>query len=191
MTYKPRPIDTAHVAFTPEILQLIERLAENAHDLWASKRLEEGWTLGPKKDGDLKQTPLLVPYAELPESEEEYARELALATLKAIIALGRGVRAHCADQVADESTLWSRPRDSSSNWISSAGTHTTRPSFQPATGLPARLCARSASSTACCTATSTASVSARNSLSSPSDSGWFMVTPMFRAEYDSTALCSE
>jgi hypothetical protein len=88
MTYTPRPIDTASVELTPEVLELTERLAENAHDIWASKRLHEGWTIGPKKDGDLKQTPLLVPYDELPESEKEYDRELALSTLKAILALG-------------------------------------------------------------------------------------------------------
>jgi RyR domain len=88
MSYQPRPIDVAHVALTEEILKLIERLAENAHDVWAAKRMTEGWTLGPKKDSDLKQTPLLVPYAELPESEKEYDRDLALTTLKAIFALG-------------------------------------------------------------------------------------------------------
>lgn len=88
MTYQPRPIDTSRVTLTEELDKLIERLAENAHDVWAAKRLAEGWTLGPKKDGDLKQTPLLVPYAELPDSEKLYDRELALATLKAIVALG-------------------------------------------------------------------------------------------------------
>ncbi len=88
MNYEPRPIDIAHVTLSPETLQLTERLAENAHDVWAAKRLAEGWTLGPKKDGDLKQTPLLVPYSELPDSEKQYDRDLALSTLKAILALG-------------------------------------------------------------------------------------------------------
>jgi RyR domain len=88
MSYQPRPIDVAHVALTPEILKLTEQLAENAHDVWSAKRFAEGWTLGPKKDSDLKQTPLLVPYAELPESEKQYDRDLTLATLKAILALG-------------------------------------------------------------------------------------------------------
>ena len=88
MTYEPRPIDTSHVTLTLEILQLTERLAENAHDLWAVKRLAEGWTYGPEKRGDIKQTPLLVPYTELPETEKQYDRDLAMETLKAILALG-------------------------------------------------------------------------------------------------------
>jgi hypothetical protein len=88
MPYKPRPIDVAHVKLTPEIRRLTERLARNAHDVWGAKRLAEGWTFGPKKDGDLKQTPLLVPYSKLPESEKQYDRDLAMATLKATLALG-------------------------------------------------------------------------------------------------------
>jgi hypothetical protein len=88
MTYKPRPIDTSHVTLTPEVRELTEQLAENAHDVWAVKRKAEGWTYGPKKDGDLKQTPLLVPYDKLPDSEKQYDRDLALETLKAILALG-------------------------------------------------------------------------------------------------------
>jgi hypothetical protein len=49
LIYEPRPINTSHVTLTPDILQLTERLAENAHDLWAVKRLAEGWTYGPEK----------------------------------------------------------------------------------------------------------------------------------------------
>lgn len=88
MTYEPRPIDTEGVEIAPEILELTERLAEHAHDLWAARRLAEGWTFGPEKRGDVKQTPLLVPYDQLPESEKQYDRDLAMETLKAILALG-------------------------------------------------------------------------------------------------------
>ena len=88
MTYEPRPIDTSQIELTPQILQLTERLAENAHDLWAVKRLAEGWTYRPEKRGDIQQTPLLVPYAELSETEKQYDRDLAMETLKAVLALG-------------------------------------------------------------------------------------------------------
>jgi ryanodine receptor 2 len=88
MTFKPDLIATSHIKLTPELLQLIERLAENAHNVWAASRMADGWALGPKQDGDAKKTPLLVPYSDLPESEKEYDRELATATLKAVLALG-------------------------------------------------------------------------------------------------------
>lgn len=87
-TYEPRPIDTAKVELSGELLQLTEQLAENAHDNWARRRLSEGWTWGPVRDDAAKKHPDLVPYDDLPESEKHYDRDTAMETLKAIIALG-------------------------------------------------------------------------------------------------------
>jgi ryanodine receptor 2 len=88
MNYKPEPIDTSHVALPAEVLELRERLAAHAHDVWARQRLKEGWTHGPHRDDKAKKHPCLVPYDELPETEKEYDRSAALETLKLIIALG-------------------------------------------------------------------------------------------------------
>jgi hypothetical protein len=86
--YKPQPIDTSDVQLDEEILELTERLAENAHDIWARRRLAEGWRYGPQRDEVRKEHPSLVPYEDLPESEKEYDRSAALETLKAMLALG-------------------------------------------------------------------------------------------------------
>jgi hypothetical protein len=88
LTYKPQPIDTSEVQLDGEILELTERLAENAHDIWAQRRIAEGWTKGSKRDEVTKEHPSLVPYKDLPESEKEYDRSAALETLKAMLALG-------------------------------------------------------------------------------------------------------
>jgi hypothetical protein len=88
MHYEPAPLDTSSITLSPELQALTERLAENAHDLWAAQRLAEGWTYGRRRDDAKKQHPCLVPYAELPDSEKEYDRLAALGTLKAILALG-------------------------------------------------------------------------------------------------------
>ena len=88
MSYEPQPIDTSSVSLTPEVLDLRELLAENAHDHWALQRMADGWTYGPQRDDDQKRHPCLVPYEELPESEKEYDRNAAIETLKAILALG-------------------------------------------------------------------------------------------------------
>jgi hypothetical protein len=88
LTYEPQPIDTSAVNLSPEILQLTERLAEHAHDVWGRKRLAEGWTCGSKRDDAKKEHPCLVPYADLPETEKDYDRGAAMETLKAILALG-------------------------------------------------------------------------------------------------------
>ena len=88
MLYDPQPIDTSSVTLNPEIYQLTERLAEHAHDLWAGRRLAEGWTYGPQRDDAAKRHPCLVPYDQLPNSEKQYDRAVAMGTLKAILALG-------------------------------------------------------------------------------------------------------
>ena len=45
--YQPIPVDTS-ITPIPEYLQdLTEKLAENVHENWAKKRLEEGWRYGP------------------------------------------------------------------------------------------------------------------------------------------------
>ena len=88
MTYQPKPIDTSRVKLGDDLLELTERLAENAHDVWARRRLSEGWTWGPKRDDAAKKHPDLVPYVDLPDSEKQYDRSAAMETLKAIVALG-------------------------------------------------------------------------------------------------------
>lgn len=86
--YTPNPINTENIVLDEELLKLAELLAENVHDVWAVGRISEGWTYGEHRDDVKKQTPCLVPYSDLPESEKEYDRNTALSTIKAIIALG-------------------------------------------------------------------------------------------------------
>ena len=86
--YKPKPIDTSHVQLSDDLLELMELLAENAHDTWAKQRMEEGWTYGPERDDKGRKNPDLISYSDLPASEKEYDRKMAMETLKAIISLG-------------------------------------------------------------------------------------------------------
>jgi hypothetical protein len=86
--YNPNPIDTSTIALSGDLLELTEKLAENAHDHWARLRMAEGWTWGEQRNEAEKQHPDLIPYEALPDSEKEYDRNAAMETLKAIIALG-------------------------------------------------------------------------------------------------------
>jgi hypothetical protein len=88
MDYEPRPINTNGVVLPEELLSLLETLAENNHDVWASGRLDQGWRLGQERNDNLKTHPDLLPYGVLPEGEKELDRNTVLETLKAIIALG-------------------------------------------------------------------------------------------------------
>ncbi|MCX7097039.1 MAG: RyR domain-containing protein [Methylococcales bacterium] len=86
--YLPQPIDTSAVSLSPDILQLTEQLAENAHNQWAQQRLQSGWRYGVTRDDAHKTHPCLISYDQLPESEKDYDRNTAMESLKAIVALG-------------------------------------------------------------------------------------------------------
>jgi RyR domain len=93
-TYTPKTIDTSHVSLGSALEELVEKLAQNNHDHWARKRIEEGWCYGATRNDKEKEHPDLVPYDQLPESEKEYDRKTVVEALKAIIALGYEVRKH-------------------------------------------------------------------------------------------------
>lgn len=90
--YEPRPLDTSGVKLPDEMKNLIERLAENAHDIWALQRMKDGWTYGNRRDDNEKKHPCLLPYNDLPENEKEYDRLLAVETLKTILVIGYDIK---------------------------------------------------------------------------------------------------
>lgn len=87
-TYRPKLIDLEHTELPIDLDELREAIAENAHDTWALERQSEGWTYGLKRDDSRLETPDMVPYAQLPESEKQYDRIMAEDTLKLLTALG-------------------------------------------------------------------------------------------------------
>lgn len=87
-TYTPSTLNTRDIELPKELDELIELMAINVHDVWAQKRISEGWTYGEKRDDILKKHPCLVPYGELPDLEREYDRQTAVQTLKLILKLG-------------------------------------------------------------------------------------------------------
>ena len=88
MNYQPNPVDTTGVILPEELTRLSEVIAENVHEVWASNRIAEGWTWGPKRDDEHKTHPSLIPYEELPEVEKQYDRDTAVGTLKLVMKLG-------------------------------------------------------------------------------------------------------
>ena len=86
--YNPQPIDLSKVELPEELDELREALAENAHDVWAVERIAQGWSYGEKRDDDKKETPCMVPYSQLPESEKKFDRDMAESSLKLVKAVG-------------------------------------------------------------------------------------------------------
>ncbi len=90
--YEPYPIRLDDVTLDEELTELQEAIAENAHEVWAKTRTELGWTYGLERSDDKKETPDMVPYCNLPESEKLYDREMAMQTLKLVKKLGFEIR---------------------------------------------------------------------------------------------------
>lgn len=84
-------VDPSNVELDPGLAALHDVLAAHVHDAWVSLRLADGWVYGPVRDDELKRHPCLVSYDALPDSEKAYDREIALATLKAVVALGYAI----------------------------------------------------------------------------------------------------
>lgn len=87
-TYIPNPIDTSDVTLSPELVKLANLLSANVHDIWGVARIQEGWTYGPTRDDARKETPCMVPFEELSDSEKAYDLNTAFETLKVLKVLG-------------------------------------------------------------------------------------------------------
>ena len=80
--YIPRPIDTSGTVVPDSLAELSEKLATNAHDVWAAKRMGEGWRFGPHRDDAKKKNPCLMPYDQLPTSEQEFDMSMVTETIR-------------------------------------------------------------------------------------------------------------
>ena len=86
--YNPKPMCLDTIVLTKDLERLVEQLAMNVHEVWASSRISQGWVYGEQRDDEKKTHPCLVPYEELPEEEKEYDRNTAISTLKFIMKIG-------------------------------------------------------------------------------------------------------
>ena len=108
LEYIPHPIDVSGVELDDDLMELTEAIAENAHEVWAYKRRNEGWHYGPKRDDILLQHPDMVPYCELTEGEKYYDRDMAMNTIRLVKKLGFNISrrytaycSHCGEFVAN------------------------------------------------------------------------------------------
>ncbi|XP_061823093.1 ryanodine receptor 2 isoform X9 [Nerophis lumbriciformis] len=94
--YKPAPLDLGHIKLTSTQEAMVDKLAENAHNVWARDRIRQGWTYGIQQDVKNRRNPRLVPYSLLDgrtkKSNKDSLRE-AVRTL-----LGYGYNLEAPDQ---------------------------------------------------------------------------------------------
>ena len=94
-------IDTPHGPYTPQVpsredlalaaallSDAVEAIAAVNHDVWAAKRIAEGWRYGAQRDEGGKLRPDLVAYEHLSEGEKDYDRETAQVVVAELLRRG-------------------------------------------------------------------------------------------------------
>ncbi|KAJ3591316.1 hypothetical protein NHX12_009262, partial [Muraenolepis orangiensis] len=89
--YKPAPLDLNYVKLTPNQNTLVERLAENGHNVWARDRVRQGWTYSIVQDIFNKRNPRLVPYNLLDEKTKKTNRDTVCAAVRTLIGYGYNI----------------------------------------------------------------------------------------------------
>ncbi|KTF91196.1 hypothetical protein cypCar_00000226 [Cyprinus carpio] len=86
--YKPTPLDLSDVKMTPGQEVLVDKLAENAHNVWAKDRIKQGWTYGIQQDLKNRRNPRLVPYALLDERTKKSNRDSLREAIRTLVGYG-------------------------------------------------------------------------------------------------------
>ncbi|XP_069698288.1 ryanodine receptor isoform X7 [Periplaneta americana] len=86
--FVPTPVDTSTITLPSYVESIRDRLAENIHEMWAMNKIEAGWQYGERRDDIRKVYPCLIQFERLPPAEKRYDSQLAVQTLKTILALG-------------------------------------------------------------------------------------------------------
>ncbi|XP_076069948.1 ryanodine receptor isoform X2 [Oratosquilla oratoria] len=91
--YNPQPVDMTNLTLSREMQNMAERLAENAHDIWAKRKKGEFESCG------LGIHPQMVPYDMLTEKEKRKDRLRSIELLKYLQFMGyRLTRAHAGGE---------------------------------------------------------------------------------------------
>uniref|UniRef100_A0A669DCL0 Ryanodine receptor 3 n=1 Tax=Oreochromis niloticus TaxID=8128 RepID=A0A669DCL0_ORENI len=86
--YKPAPLDLSDVRLNAGQEVLVDKLAENAHNVWAKDRIKQGWTYGIQQDLKSRRNPRLVPYALLDERTKKSNRDSLREAIRTMVGYG-------------------------------------------------------------------------------------------------------
>ncbi|XP_010123484.1 PREDICTED: ryanodine receptor 3-like, partial [Chlamydotis macqueenii] len=106
--YKPAPLDLSEVKLLPSQEFLVDRLAENAHNVWAKDRIKQGWTYGIQQDLKNKRNPRLVPYALLDERTKKSNRDSLREAVRTFAGYGYSIEPpdqEIADQTVEKVSI--------------------------------------------------------------------------------------
>ncbi|ETE69863.1 Ryanodine receptor 3, partial [Ophiophagus hannah] len=106
--YKPAPLDLSEVKLLPSQEILVDKLAENAHNVWAKERIKQGWTYGIQQDLKNKRNPRLVPYVLLDERTKKSNRDSLREAVRTFAGYGYNIEPpdqEIADQTVEKVSI--------------------------------------------------------------------------------------
>nr|XP_014340342.1 PREDICTED: ryanodine receptor 2 [Latimeria chalumnae] len=91
--YKPAPMDLSHLKLTSAQEAMVDKLAENAHNVWARDRIRQGWTYGIQQDVKNRRNPRLVPYVLLDERTKKSNKDSLREAVRTLLGYGYNLEA--------------------------------------------------------------------------------------------------
>ncbi|VUZ49839.1 unnamed protein product, partial [Hymenolepis diminuta] len=85
--FVPVPISTDKIHLPNVVERIRDKLAENLHELWSMRKIEQGWVFGERRDEARRRHPCLCAFDKLQQQERLYNVTMALENLKTIFSL--------------------------------------------------------------------------------------------------------
>ncbi|KAM8876872.1 ryanodine receptor 2 isoform 3-T3 [Synchiropus picturatus] len=98
--YKPAPLDLSHIKLTSTQEAMVDKLAENAHNVWARDRIRQGWTYGIQQDVKNRRNPRLVPYTLLDERTKKSNKDSLREAVRTLLGYGYNLEAPDQDHAS-------------------------------------------------------------------------------------------
>uniref|UniRef100_A0A8C7UQ63 Ryanodine receptor 2 n=1 Tax=Oncorhynchus mykiss TaxID=8022 RepID=A0A8C7UQ63_ONCMY len=102
--YKPAPMDLGHIKLASTQEAMVDKLAENAHNVWARDRIRQGWTYGIQQDVKNRRNPRLVPYTLLDERTKKSNKDSLREAVRTLLGYGYNLEAPDQDHAARADT---------------------------------------------------------------------------------------
>ncbi|XP_075412509.1 ryanodine receptor 2 [Tenrec ecaudatus] len=98
--YKPAPMDLSFIKLTVSQEAMVDKLAENAHNVWARDRIRQGWTYGIQQDVKNRRNPRLVPYTLLDDRTKKSNKDSLREAVRTLLGYGYNLDAPDQDHAA-------------------------------------------------------------------------------------------
>ncbi|VDP80904.1 unnamed protein product [Echinostoma caproni] len=89
--FVPQTVRTSHIQLPNNVEIVRDRLAENLHEMWSMRKIDQGWKYGERRDDQNGLHPCLTTFGKLPTPDRQYNVTLAYETLRTIVGLGYNI----------------------------------------------------------------------------------------------------